>query len=71
MLFRSKADNGYNFDIFFDTAGEAVDAYNVTGFPSTYFISAEGELIAAKRGMLNMANIEYGVSMILPAKKED
>lgn len=68
---KAKADNGYNFDIFFDTAGEAVNAYNVTGFPTTYFISAEGELIAVGRGMLNMATIEQGISMILPAKKED
>lgn len=68
---KAKADNGYNFDIFFDTAGEAVNAYNVTGFPTTYFISAEGELIAVGRGMLNMANIEKGISLILPAKKED
>ncbi len=66
-----KADNGYDFEIFFDTERDAIDTYNITGYPTTYFISAEGEIIAIGRGMLNMANLEYGVSLILPAKKED
>ena len=66
-----KSDNGYAFNIYFDKTGEATDTYNITGYPTTYFISAEGELIAVGNGMLSMSNLEYGVSLILPAKKED
>lgn len=66
-----KSDNGYEFEIFFDTEGSAKKAYNITSYPSTYFISAEGEVIAAVRGMLNMPSLEKGIAMILPRTKEE
>lgn len=66
-----KSDNGYSFDIFFDKTGEAADSYNITGYPTTYLISAEGEVVASASGALNMSKLEYLVSLILPAKKED
>ena len=66
-----KANNGYDFDIFFDINYEADAAYNVNAYPITYFISAEGELIASTRGMIRAAVLEQGISLILPAKKEE
>ena len=58
------ADAGYDFDVFFDTEYHAINAYHVTGFPSTFFIDAEGYLIARASGMINYATLEKGISMI-------
>ncbi len=57
-------DEGFGFPVFFDTEGEAVSAYYVTGFPCTYFINAEGELVTYANGMLDMDSLEKGISYI-------
>lgn len=54
----------YQFDVFFDTKYEAVNAYNVTGFPSTFFIDKDGNLVTRGSGMLNMETLEKGIKMI-------
>ena len=56
--------NGFTFSVFFDTTGNAVTAYSVTGFPSSFFINAQGELVAQARGMLSAAQLENGIKMI-------
>ena len=56
--------NGYDFDVFFDTKSEAVSAYYVTAFPMTYFINANGELVARGNGMLDLESLEEGIGMI-------
>ncbi len=38
----------YDFDVFFDTESEAINAYHVTGFPSTFFIDKDGNLVLKK-----------------------
>ncbi len=55
---------GYTFDVFFDTEGQAVNAYSVTGFPITFFIDANGAPVAYQSGMLSEAILEKGISMI-------
>ena len=57
-------DEGYSFPVFFDTKSEAVDAYYVSGFPSTYFIDADGNLVTYANGMLDMATLEKGIEYI-------
>lgn len=54
----------YQFDIFFDTTLEAVNAYYVTGFPSTFFIDKDGNLVTRGSGMLDMETLEKGIKMI-------
>ena len=54
----------YQFNIFFDTQLEAVKAYAVTGFPSTFFIDKEGNLVTYGSGMLDMEALEKGIKMI-------
>ena len=66
-----KENGGYDFNIYFDVKGEADRAYNVTSYPITYFISAEGEVIGYSRGTLTRAALDQGIMRILPAKKED
>lgn len=58
-------DEGYDFPVFFDTEGEAVNAYYVSGFPSTYFINSEGELVTYANGMLDLATLEKGIEYIV------
>lgn len=58
------ADNGYSFPVFFDPDAEAKDAYGVTAFPTTYFIDAEGYLIAYARGAISASALQQGIDII-------
>ena len=55
---------GYTFDVFFDTSLEAVEKYNIQGYPTTYFIDAEGRVAAYKVGMLTEEELEGGIELI-------
>lgn len=57
-------DEGYDFDVFFDTEEEALYAYQITSFPTTFFIDKNGKLIARGSGMLDLATLEQGIQMI-------
>ena len=59
------ADAGYTFPVYFDTESEAAIAYNATSIPATYFIDAEGNLVVYARGMLDAANLQKGIDMLL------
>ncbi len=54
----------FNFPVFFDTKGEAVNNYYVTGFPATYFVDKNGDLVTYASGMLSLENLEKGIAMI-------
>lgn len=56
--------NGFEFDILFDTEGNAVDAYEVTGYPTTYFIDASGNPVAYASGMIDYNTLVSGIDMI-------
>ena len=58
------AQEGFGFDVFFDTQLNAVNAYYVTGFPSTFFIDANGDLVTYSSGMLDFETLEKGIQMI-------
>lgn len=58
------AQEGFGFDVFFDTELEAVNAYYVTGFPSTFFIDKDGNLVTYSSGMLDFDTLEKGIQMI-------
>ena len=57
---------GYTFPIYFDTTYSAAMAYGVSGVPVTYFIDAEGNLVAWGQGALNAQALAQGIGMILP-----
>ena len=57
-------EQGFNFPIFFDTKGEAVNNYHVTGFPTTYFIDADGNLVTYANGMINYETLKRVIDMI-------
>lgn len=55
---------GFDFDVFFDTNMEAVTNYRVTGFPATYFIDAEGNLVTYASGMIDYDTLVRGIGII-------
>lgn len=55
---------GFVFDVFYDTKLDAVNAYYVTGFPSTFFIDKDGNLVARGSGALDYESLVSGIEMI-------
>lgn len=54
----------YTFPVYFDTNQEAAYAYYVSSIPATYFIDAEGNLVAYGVGSLQEENILQGLEML-------
>ena len=58
------SDNGFSFPVLFDTKQEAVTSYQISGFPTTYFLNSKGEIVARAVGMINYDTILEGINMI-------
>ncbi|MDO4739419.1 MAG: TlpA disulfide reductase family protein [Eubacteriales bacterium] len=56
--------NGYTFPILYDHIGSAASTYGVYSIPSTYFIDADGHLIAQASGALSADALQQGIDMI-------
>ena len=52
------------FAQFVGCEGNAVDAYEVTGYPTTYFIDASGNPVAYASGMIDYNTLVSGIDMI-------
>lgn len=57
-------EQGFDFEIFFDTEQEAINNYHITGFPTTYFIDKNGNITAQRSGMIDKDSLEKGINMI-------
>ena len=57
-------ESGYTFPVYYDTDVDATMTYGVYSVPVTYFIDAEGYLIANGMGALDLKTIKRGISMI-------
>lgn len=55
---------GYTFPVYFDLKTDAVKTYGLTGFPASFFIDKDGNLVTSARGMIDTSNLEKGISMI-------
>ena len=55
---------GYTFPVYFDTAYSAANAYQVRSIPATYFIDANGNLVAQFTGAMNAEQLQQGISLI-------
>ena len=60
------AGEGYTFPVFFDTESDAAITYGATSIPVTYFVDAEGHLVAYGSGALSGEILQSGMEMILP-----
>ena len=61
---------GYTFPTFYDTKQSAQMAYGVQAFPTTYFVDADGYLVAWAQGMLDGTSLQKGIDMILGTTEE-
>lgn len=57
-------ENGMPFIILLDDAGEVASDYRVTGIPTTFFISRDGEIIARYVGPIPPHRLEQGLDRI-------
>lgn len=56
--------NGYNFPVLFDTKADAAMTYGAYSLPTTFFINAEGHVIAQAVGAIDAATLQMGIDMI-------
>ncbi|MBQ9167215.1 MAG: TlpA family protein disulfide reductase [Oscillospiraceae bacterium] len=61
--------NGYTFPVFYDRDMDGSIAYHVTGVPVTYFIDAEGNLIAWFSGAISGEKLQMGIDLIHSSEK--
>ena len=60
------AEEGFTFPVFYDTDNHAAYTYGITGLPITFFLSAEGNLIAGRSGAMNYDILMSGIDLINP-----
>lgn len=62
-------EQGYTLPFYFDTQLQGAYTYGVYSLPTTFFINAEGEMIAYAQGMIDAETLEQGISMIYEEKQ--
>lgn len=55
---------GYTFPVYFDKDSDAAYKYGIQSIPTTFFIDAEGNLVAYGQGAMDGATLKQGISMI-------
>jgi thiol-disulfide isomerase/thioredoxin len=55
---------GYTFPVYYDSALSAAMTYGVNAVPITYFLDAEGNLVAHGQGALTAESLQRGIDMI-------
>lgn len=54
----------YTFPVFYDTESIAAYTYQVYAIPTTYFIDADGNLVAAAQSAIDRETLQKGIDMI-------
>jgi len=57
-------EQGYGFPVYFDTNGEAANAYRISSIPATFFIDREGRVVFNQVGALSGAALMRGIAGI-------
>ncbi len=57
------ADQGFTFPVYYDTTGEASYTYGIRSIPTTYFIDAEGYIVARAVGAIDEDTLLRGIEM--------
>ena len=55
---------GYSFPVFYDTSSEAALTYGAYSLPTSFFIDAEGYVVAQAVGAINAATLQQGIDAI-------
>ena len=58
------SEKGYTFPVLYDTDSDAAMTYSVYLLPTTYFIDAEGYLIAQATGPISADTLQRGIDLI-------
>lgn len=58
------ADKGYTFPVLYDTDTNAATVYSVYSLPTTYFVDADGNLVAHATGAIDAETLQRGIDMI-------
>ena len=62
---------GYTFPVYFDTTSMGAYTYGASSIPITFFIDANGDLVAYYRGAMSAGILQQGIEMIYtPAEAE-
>ena len=61
-------ETGFTFPVFYDTSGTAALFYGLQSIPATFFVDAEGYLVAQADGLVAKAQLVEGIEMLLPDK---
>ncbi len=56
-------DRAYTFPVLYDLDGDAMNQYQVYGLPTSYFIDAEGNIVAYAQGAINAEILQNGIDM--------
>ncbi len=56
--------NGYTFPAYFDAEADASRAFAITSIPRTYFIDANGSIVASASGALSQQSLAQGLEML-------
>ena len=56
--------SGYSFPVVFDTAYSAANSYRAYSLPATYFIDAEGRVVAHAAGAIPAKTLQRGIDLI-------
>ena len=62
------AQEGYTFPVYYDTDMSAAMAYSVYSIPATYFIDAEGHIVAQANGALDAETLQKGIDILCAAE---
>lgn len=58
------SEREYTFPVFYDTQSSAAMTYGAYSLPTTYFIDAEGYVIAQATGAIDAETLQRGIDMI-------
>lgn len=61
---RFLADAGFSFPVLFDLDSDAAYTYGTSSIPTTWFIDAEGYLVAQAVGAIDGATLQRGIDLI-------
>ncbi len=60
------SESGYTFPVYFDATSMGAYTYGASSIPMTFFIDANGDLVAYYKGAMSAGILEQGIGMILP-----
>jgi len=58
-------ENGFEFPVFYDMAQEVTGRYRIRSIPTTFFIDADGFIVARATGMIDADDLRLGISYIM------